>query len=186
MIAVSCNVNDAAAIAPLVDVLANNAGIGRVRAINEPACLGDVRDTLKASLFGMIQMTQAILPPFRAQGSGASVNMSSVMGRKAFARFGSYAIVTHAVSALSDALRQECTGRGYYPVSVIHPALTATDLLREVPTPDMPPPFRHMTPLSPDEIGRATVRVRGKQRVVLPRMANMLLLGEALSPRLET
>jgi len=43
-----------------------------------------------------------------------------------------------------------------------------------------------MTPLSPDEIGRAKVGAvaRGKQPVVLPRMANMLLLGEALSPRL--
>lgn len=168
-----------------IDVLVNNAGIGRVSAVSEPAFLGDVRDTLKASLFGMIQMTQAALPLFRAQGSGAIVNMSSVMGRKAFARFGSYAIVMHAVSALSDALRQECAGQDI-TVSVIHPALTATDLLRKVNEADMPPPFRHMTPLSPDDIGRATVRAvaRGTQRVVLPRMANMLLLGEALSPRM--
>jgi NAD(P)-dependent dehydrogenase (short-subunit alcohol dehydrogenase family) len=71
----------------------------------------------------MIRMTQAVLPLFRAQGSGAIVNMSSVMGRKAFARFGSYAIVMHAVSALSDALRQECAGQNI-TVSVIHPALT--------------------------------------------------------------
>ena len=48
----------------------------------------------------------------------------------------------------------------------------------------MPPPFRHMTPLSSEDVGRAVVAAvrRGKRRVVLPRTANMLLLGEALSP----
>ncbi|OLT10979.1 hypothetical protein BJF78_28175 [Pseudonocardia sp. CNS-139] len=50
----------------------------------------------------------------------------------------------------------------------------------------MPPPFRHMTPLTADEVGRAVVVAvrRGRRRVVLPRTANMLLLGEALSPRI--
>jgi short-subunit dehydrogenase len=109
--------------------------------------------------------------------------MSSVMGRKAFARFGSYAIVMHAVSAFSDSLRQEVASDGIR-VSVIHPALTATDLLREAEEAEMPPPFRHMTPLSADDVAHAVVAAvrRGKRRVVLPRTANMLLLGEAASP----
>jgi len=66
------------------------------------------------------------------------------------------------------------------------PALTATDLLREATEAEMPPPFRHMTPLSADDVARAVVTAvrRGKRRVVLPRTANMLLLGEALSPRI--
>ena len=111
--------------------------------------------------------------------------MSSVMGRKAFARFGSYAIVMHAVSAFSDSLRQELAGSGIH-VSVIHPALTATDLLRDVEEAEMPPPFRHMTPLSSDDVARAVVAAvkHRKKRVVLPFPANTLLLGEALSPRL--
>ncbi len=116
----------------------------------------DVRDTLRASLFGMIHVTQLVLPIFRRQGAGTIVNMSSVMGRKAFAQFGSYAIVMHAVSAFSDSLRQELAGSGIR-VSVIHPALTATDLLRDVEEAEMPPPFRHMTPLSSDDVARAVV-----------------------------
>ncbi|CAK7285160.1 hypothetical protein [Streptomyces misionensis] len=70
-------------------------------------------------------------------------------------------------------------------MSVIHPALTATDLLREAKEAEMPPPFRHMTPLSADDVARAVLDAvrRGKRRVVLPRRANMLLLGEAVSPR---
>jgi len=168
-----------------IDVLVNNAGIGKVGGIDSAAFEDDVRQTLQASLFGMIQVTRRVLPILRQQGSGTIVNMSSVMGRKAFARFGSYAIVMHSVSAFSDSLRQELAGSGIR-VSVIHPALTATDLLREVREAEMPPPFRHLTPLSTDDVARAVVAAvrHGKLRVVLPRTANMLLLGEALSPRI--
>lgn len=168
-----------------IDVLVNNAGIGKVGTIDSAAFADNVRQTLRASLFGAIDVTQRVLPIFRQQRSGAIVNMSSVMGRKAFARFGSYAIVMHAVSAFSDSLRQEVAGSDIR-VTVIYPALTATDLLREAAETEMPPPFRHMTPLSADEVARAVVTAvrRGKRRVVLPRTANMLLLGEAVSPRI--
>ena len=168
-----------------IDVLVNNAGIGKVGEVAAGTFAEDLRLTQRASLFGMISVTQQVLPILRRQGAGSIVNMSSVMGRKAFARFGSYAIVMHAVSAFSDALRQEVAADGIR-VSVIHPALTATDLLRDADVAEMPPPFRHMTPLSSDEVAKAVVTAvrRGQRRVVLPRTANMLLLSEALSPRL--
>jgi NAD(P)-dependent dehydrogenase (short-subunit alcohol dehydrogenase family) len=168
-----------------IDVLVNNAGIGKVSAVEQPQFEEELRQTLQASLFGAIYLTRQVLPIFRRQQSGAIVNMSSVMGRKAFARFGGYAIVMHGVSAFSDALRQELAGSNIQ-VSVIHPALTATDLLREVDEAQMPPPFRHMTPLSSEDVGRAVVTAvrRGTPRVVLPRPARVLLLGDALSPRI--
>ncbi|MET8995805.1 SDR family oxidoreductase [Amycolatopsis sp. NPDC004169] len=168
-----------------IDVLVNNAGIGKVGEVADGSFAEDLRLTQSASLFGMISVTQQVLPVLRRQGSGAIVTMSSVMGRKAFARFGSYAIVMHAVSAFSDALRQEVAADGIR-VSVIHPALTATDLLRDADVAEMPPPFRHMTPLSPDAVAKAVVTAvrRGQHRVVLPRRANTLLLAEALSPRI--
>ena len=167
-----------------IDVLVNNAGIGKVGDVEAETFTDDVHQTLRASLFGMVDLTRRVLPILRRQGAGTIVNMSSVMGRKAFARFGSYAIVMHAVSAFSDSLRQELAGTGIR-VSVIHPALTATDLLREATEAEMPPPFRHMTPLSSDDVARAVVAAvrRGRPRVVLPPRANLLLLGEALSPR---
>ena len=166
-----------------IDVLVNNAGIGRIGSVTDPDFEPDVHATLNASLFGMIRLTQRVLPLMRTQNSGAIVNMSSVMGRKAFARFGSYAIVMHAVSAFSDALRQELVGTGIH-VAVIYPALTATELLRDATVSEMPPPFRHMTPLSSEKVAAAVVSgvMRRQRRVVLPWQANMLLLGEALSP----
>jgi len=168
-----------------IDVLVNNAGIGKVSAIEAAEFEEDLRSTLQASLFGAIHLTRQVLPIMRRQHSGAIVNMSSVMGRKAFARFGGYAIVMHGVSAFSDALRQELAGSNIQ-VSVIHPALTATDLLHEVDEAQMPPPFRHMTPLPPEHVAHAVLKAvrRGTPRVVLPRPAATLLLGEAVSPRI--
>ncbi|WP_197517861.1 SDR family oxidoreductase [Mycobacterium sp. E796] len=168
-----------------IDVLVNNAGIGRVGVVESAEFSDNVRDTLQASLFGLIDVTQQVLPTMRRQGSGAIVNMSSVMGRKAFARFGSYAVVMHAVSAVSDALRQELAGSNIR-VLVMYPALTATDLLREADEADMPPPFRHMTPLASEDVARAVVSAvrRGAPRVVMPGPAKLLLLGEAFSPRI--
>ncbi|WP_068177017.1 SDR family oxidoreductase [Mycobacterium sp. UM_CSW] len=168
-----------------IDVLVNNAGIGRVGAVESADFSDNVRDTLQASLFGLVDVTQQVLPTMHRQRSGAIVNMSSVMGRKAFARFGSYAVVMHAVSAVSDALRQELAGSNIR-VSVIYPALTATDLLREADEAEMPPPFRHMTPLASEDVARAVVSAvrRGAPRVVMPGPAKLLLLGEAFSPRI--
>jgi NAD(P)-dependent dehydrogenase (short-subunit alcohol dehydrogenase family) len=167
-----------------IDVLVNNAGIGKVGSVDSPDFADNLRETLKASLFGMIDVTQRVLPILRRQRSGSIVNMSSVMGRKAFARFGSYAFVMHGVSAFSDALRQELVGSNI-GVSVIHPALTATDFLIDVDAAELPPPFRHMTPVSSEDVARSVVTAvrRGTPRVVLPRPASALLLGEALSPR---
>ena len=192
-IAVPTDVSDEASVRVLIDtaltefgrldVLVNNAGIARVGGVAADAFATDLQQTLQASLFGMIHVTRRALPVFVRQGSGAIVNMSSVMGRKAFASFGSYAIVMHGVSAFSDALRQELAGSNIR-VSVIHPGLTATALLDEADPADMPPPFRYMTPISPAAVASAVVQAvrRGTRRVVLPRTANMLLLGEALSP----
>jgi len=193
VLSVPTDVTSAEAVAALVDatvdrfggidVLVNNAGIGKVGRIDSPTFPDDLRDTLRASLFGMIDVTRRALPSLRP--GGTVVNMSSVMGRKTFARFGSYAIVMHGVSAFSDSLRQELAGTGIR-VSVIHPALTATDLLREATPDELPPPFRYMTPLSAEDVARSVVTAvrRGRRRVVLPRRANSLLLGEALSPRI--
>ncbi|CAN5582473.1 hypothetical protein BH11ACT6_BH11ACT6_12580 [soil metagenome] len=67
-----------------IDVLVNNAGIGRVSGVEAETFEDDVHQTMQASLFGMIRVTKHVLPRMRQQGSGSIVNMSSVMGGQSF------------------------------------------------------------------------------------------------------
>ena len=89
--------------------------------------------------------------------------MSSVVGRRTFPNFVGYSACMHAVAAFSDRLRQELRDSGIF-VSTIHPALTQTPLLAEVDPANMPGPFRHMTPISVEQVTRAALTGLLKKR----------------------
>ncbi|MEU2358198.1 SDR family NAD(P)-dependent oxidoreductase [Streptomyces misionensis] len=167
-----------------IDIVINNAGIGRFADVESASFSSDLHDTLQASLFGMIRVTQKALPVLRAHGGGTIVNMSSVMGFKAVTRFGSYASVMHAVAGFSDSLRQE-VAQDRIRVSVIHPALTMSNLLNEATVSEIPPAFRYIAPMTADQVALAVVSAvrHNKRRVILPRIVNLLMLAQALSPR---
>jgi NAD(P)-dependent dehydrogenase (short-subunit alcohol dehydrogenase family) len=59
-----------------IDVLVNNAGIGVVGAF-EATPMSTVRDVFETNTFGVMAMTQAVVPQFRARGSGVVVNVTS-------------------------------------------------------------------------------------------------------------
>jgi NADP-dependent 3-hydroxy acid dehydrogenase YdfG len=90
-----------------VDVWVNNAGRGISRSLEE---LGDtdldtmVRDNVKPALFGM----QAVLPHFRARGTGTLANVSSMLGRMPFAPFRcAYSASKAALDSLTENARLE-------------------------------------------------------------------------------
>ncbi|MDI1482925.1 SDR family oxidoreductase [Polyangium sp. y55x31] len=59
-----------------IDVLVNNAGIGLLGAF-EVTPMATVRDVFETNTFGVMAMTQAVLPQFRARKSGVIVNVTS-------------------------------------------------------------------------------------------------------------
>ena len=59
-----------------IDVLVNNAGIGVVGAL-EATPMTTTREIFETNTFGVIAMTQAVVPQFRARGSGVIVNVTS-------------------------------------------------------------------------------------------------------------
>jgi NAD(P)-dependent dehydrogenase (short-subunit alcohol dehydrogenase family) len=59
-----------------IDVLVNNAGIGVVGAF-EATPMNTIREVFETNTFGVMAMTQAILPLFRARRSGVVVNVTS-------------------------------------------------------------------------------------------------------------
>jgi NAD(P)-dependent dehydrogenase (short-subunit alcohol dehydrogenase family) len=168
-----------------IDVLFNNAGKSDVGPTDAPWFIDGVREMFEIDFLGTVRLTQAVVPAMRRQGTGRILNMSSVVGSKAFARFGGYSSIMHALVGYTDALRQELKGTGI-EVSIIQPALTQTPLLASVRPEDMPPPFQRLTPIPVEQVAQAALSGISKNtpRIVVPWQPRVLMLGQAISPRL--
>jgi len=94
-----------------VDVLVNNAGYGYYAPVEE----GDeaaIRTMFETNFFGLVALTQSLLPSMRARKSGFVVNISSVGGFVAHPGSGYYAASKFAVEAVSEALSKEVAPLG--------------------------------------------------------------------------
>lgn len=104
-----------------VGALVNNAGYSQSGAF-EAVPMERVRAQFETNVFGLVALTQLVLPGMRRRRSGRIVNLSSMGGRLVFPGGGYYHATKHAVEALSDALRFEVRGFGI-DVVVIEPGL---------------------------------------------------------------
>jgi NAD(P)-dependent dehydrogenase (short-subunit alcohol dehydrogenase family) len=102
-----------------IGVLINNAGYGQEGTVEEVP-MEQVRRQFETNVFGLVRLTQLVLPGMRRQGWGKIVNLSSMGGKLTFPGGGFYHASKHAVEALSDALRFEVRGFGI-DVIVIEP-----------------------------------------------------------------
>ncbi|GAA4342800.1 oxidoreductase [Flaviaesturariibacter amylovorans] len=100
-----------------IDVLVNNAGYGTIGAIEE-FTMDEIRAQFETNFFGMAALTQAVLPPMRAQGSGHILQLSSAAGIKATGGFGVYNASKFALEGFSEALAQEVAPFGIRVVIV--------------------------------------------------------------------
>ena len=107
-----------------VDALVNNAGFGDVGPV-ETMSLDQVRDMFEVNLFGLMGLTQLLLPPMREQRSGRIVNVSSIAGRFVTPGAGWYGASKHALEGISDALRLEMHRFGVQVV-LVEPGLIRT------------------------------------------------------------
>jgi NAD(P)-dependent dehydrogenase (short-subunit alcohol dehydrogenase family) len=108
-----------------VGVLVNNAGYSQSGAI-ETVPLDAVRRQFETNVFGLVRLTQLVLPRMRAQRWGKIVNVGSMGGRLSFPGGGHYHATKHAVEAISDALRFELRGFGI-DVILLEPGLITTE-----------------------------------------------------------
>jgi NAD(P)-dependent dehydrogenase (short-subunit alcohol dehydrogenase family) len=89
-----------------VGVLINNAGYGQEGPVEEVP-MAEIRRQFETNVFGLVRLTQLVLPGMRRQRWGKIVNLSSIGGKLTFPGGGFYHATKHAVEALSDALRFE-------------------------------------------------------------------------------
>ncbi len=102
-----------------VGVLVNNAGYGQEGAFEETP-MTEIRRQFETNVFGLIRLSQLVLPGMRRQGWGRIVNLSSMGGRLTLPGGAFYHATKYAVEALSDALRFEVRPFGV-DVVVIEP-----------------------------------------------------------------
>ena len=108
-----------------IDVLVNNAGYGLRGAIEEVS-LDEWKRQFETNFYGVIRVTQAVLPQMRAQRSGAIVNVSSVLGRMAIPFSGPYVASKFALEGLTETLRYELAPWNI-KVVLIEPGFIATN-----------------------------------------------------------
>jgi NAD(P)-dependent dehydrogenase (short-subunit alcohol dehydrogenase family) len=120
-------VRDALAYAGRVDVLVNNAWYGVTGAIEE-VTEAEYLPMFQTNLFGLIQLTQALLPQFRERRSGNIVNLSSIGGLIGLPGWGFYNATKFAVEGFSEALAGELEPLGVQ-VTVVEPGAFRTDFL---------------------------------------------------------
>jgi len=110
-----------------IDVLVNNAGFGLLAAVEESSD-ADIRRMYDTNVFGLLNVTRAVLPVMRAQRSGHVVNMSSIGGYRAGAGFGVYSSTKFAVEGITEALYAELKPLGIR-ATVVEPGYFRTDFL---------------------------------------------------------
>ncbi|MFP3555668.1 oxidoreductase [Paraburkholderia sp. SIMBA_049] len=110
-----------------IDVLINNAGFGLLAAVEESSD-ADVRRIYDTNVFGLLNVTRAVLPVMRKQRSGHVINISSIVGYQAAAGVGVYSSTKFAVEGITEALHAELKPLGIH-ATLIEPGFFRTDFL---------------------------------------------------------
>ncbi|UWU16761.1 oxidoreductase (plasmid) [Rhizobium sullae] len=129
-----CDVTDGESVASLVstvhsqtgriDLLVNNAGVG-MRGGAEESSVAQVQALFDVNLFGVIRMTNAVLPAMRQHGGGRIINIGSILGLVPAPYSAHYSAAKHALEGYSESVDHEVRAFNVR-VSVIEPAFVRT------------------------------------------------------------
>lgn len=116
-----------------LDVLVNNAGVGRFRPVADmtPAEWHQIIDT---NLTGVFHCCHCAIPALRARGGGWIFNISSLAGKNAILGGGAYCASKSGLNAFSEVLMQELR-EDDIRVSHIMPGSVSTEFNDRVPGP---------------------------------------------------
>lgn len=110
-----------------IDVLVNNAGYGLLSAVEE-ASNEEVKQNYDANVFGLLNVSRAILPYMRKQRSGHVINISSVGGLNGYVGWGIYGSTKFAVEGITESMALELAPLGIY-ATVVEPGFFRTEFL---------------------------------------------------------
>ena len=142
-----------------VDVLVNNAGLGRGLEKLQQGSPVDWDEMIDTNVKGLLYATGALLPGMVERGRGHVVNIGSVAGHEVYPGGAVYCATKHAVGAITKGLRMDLLGTGVR-VSTVDPGMVETEFsvvrfkgdeerARRV--------YADMNPLTPDDIADAVL-----------------------------
>jgi NAD(P)-dependent dehydrogenase (short-subunit alcohol dehydrogenase family) len=127
-----------------IGILVNNAGYGQYGPLEEisPEAL---RRAFETNVFGLLRMSQLVLPGMRRAERGRIVNISSLAGRVTAQGGGVYHMTKYALEALADAMRPEVKPFGVDLVSVLPGPFVSPyrdKVVASIPDTDAESPYR--------------------------------------------
>ncbi|MDT5139214.1 MAG: hypothetical protein QOD58_3476 [Mycobacterium sp.] len=108
-----------------IDVLVNNAGLGILGAAEESS-IAQAQSLFDTNFFGVIRVTNEVLPHMRRRGSGRIINISSVLGYLPAPYAALYSASKHAVEGYTESLDHELREYGVRAL-LVEPGYTRTD-----------------------------------------------------------
>jgi len=108
-----------------IDLLVNNAGYGLTGAF-EDLSIEEIKAQYETNFFGVIRVTQSVLPIMRKQRSGRIVNISSGAGRFGYPTGSAYVSTKFAIEGLSESMSYELEPFGIRVV-LVEPGVIRTN-----------------------------------------------------------
>jgi NADP-dependent 3-hydroxy acid dehydrogenase YdfG len=168
-----------------IDILFNNAGIGRVDWFEKMSTERDMETLIHVNLTGLMQVTHAVLPHMLARRQGHIINMISVAGLIASPLISTYAASKFGARAFTDSLRREVAPLGI-KVSGIYPGPAATEFGQHIGRNDAYKSVRSVisTKMTSDYVARRVVGVAKwpRRSLILPWWFRLITTFEALFP----
>lgn len=149
-----------------VDILINNAGIGKFGAVDALA-KESWDEMLATNVSGLFHCIRQVVPVMKGQGRGHIVNVSSIAGKVGYPNASGYNATKFAVRGLSEALANELGPAGI-KVSAIFPGVTDTSF-------GSGPPGPEVSSMRPEEVAEAALHI-------LERSDNFLITEMVMRP----
>lgn len=168
-----------------IELLINNAGVGRLRWLDELDPLREIAYQIAVNLSGTIHLTRLVLPSMLERGQGQIIHVSSVAAWIAPPTYSIYAATKYGLKGFSESLRREVRGMGIH-VGTIYPGPVATEFDQHAgvswETESTTP--RWML-LDAEDVARAIYRMveKKKRRIIIPGVLKIAVWGNMFFPR---
>ncbi len=157
-------VNEVLSRAGRIDLLINNAGLGLLGGAEESSA-SQAQALFDVNVFGVVRLTNAVLPAMRFQRAGRIINMSSILGVVPAPFNALYASTKHAIEGYSESLDHEVRTQGIRVV-LVEPGGIRTSFEENITRADRPLPVYDVVRADAEKLMREVIETGDAPEVV--------------------